>query len=262
LGTWLRRTAPPGLEVVSVVHRAPVDAHRVRALDLRDPEAVDVAMGELAPDLVIHAAYAPGEQSIVGATANVAAAAARIGAGLVFISTDAVFAGDGVARAEEANPDPEADYGRHKATAEAAVREASSAFSVVRLPLVVSLDPPDAAVARIRAAAARGEIARWFDDEIRQPAEASELARAIWAIAELTPPEAAGAWHLPGSERISRYEIARRVAAAANLPASCVEGEPTPEGVVRPRDLHLRAGRARVALGWAPTPVLGGSVRS
>jgi dTDP-4-dehydrorhamnose reductase len=262
LGTWLLRTAPPSFEVTAVVHRSPVAALRTVALDLLEAGEVSAAIQRLAPEVIIHGAYAPDEASIIDATVNVARAAAVAGARVVFTSTDAVFAGDGVARAEDDPPDPEAAYGRHKAAAEAAVREASPTAAVVRLPLVVSLDPPDAAVARLSAAAEHGDVSRWFDDEIRQPAEAEDLAKAIWAIADLDPVAGAGFWHLPGPERISRYETARRAASAIGLAPACVAGEPTPPAVVRPRDLHLRADRACDALGWAPRAVLGGSRRA
>jgi dTDP-4-dehydrorhamnose reductase len=258
LGTWLRRTAPSQFDVVASVHRTPVSTDRTVELDLREPEGVVASFESVAPDLVIHAAYAPDEASIVDATAHIVGAAAGAGARVVFTSTDAVFAGDGVARTEGDRPDPEAEYGRYKAAAEALVREASPGSVVVRLPLVASLDPADAAVARIQAAAANGEVSRWFDDEIRQPAPAAELARAIWDIADLEPSAGAGVWHLPGAERISRYEIARRAAVAAALSPSCVAGEPTPGGTDRPRDLHLRGDRARRVLCWDPSPIFGG----
>jgi dTDP-4-dehydrorhamnose reductase len=68
---------------------------------------------------------------------------------------------------------------------------------------------------------------------------------------------AAGTWHLPGPERLSRSEIAHRVVAALGLPGDSIAAEPTPPGAERPRDLHLRDDRARREIGWSPTPILG-----
>ena len=94
---------------------------------------------------------------------------------------------------------------------------------------------------------------------IRQPAMAAELAAAIWSIAAHPPEERAGAWHLMGAERLSRCDIARRAARDLGVAEDLVRGEPTPPGLVRPRDLHLADDRARRTIGWHPRPVFGGS---
>ena len=255
LGTWLRRVAPAGTTVVPVLHRTRLAGSGVVA-DLRDSRAVAAAVATGRPALVVHAAYAHDEASIVDATHHVVDAAGAVGARLVHVSTEAVFSGDGSPRAEEDPPDPVWDYGRWKAQAEAAVLRSAVPSAVVRLPLVVSLDPEDHVVARIRRGAAEGRPTAWFDDEVRQPAAARELAGAVWAIAGLDSAEAAGCWHLPGPESLSRHQIARRVVAALGLASDAVTAEPTPAGAERPRHLRLLDARARRAIGWAPTPVL------
>ena len=256
LGTWLRRTAPPGWTVVPVLHRTRPAGLRGVDADLRDAAAVERAMAEVAPDLVLHAAYAQDERSIVDATANVADAARRGGTSLLQVSTDAVFCGDGRPRAETDAPDPVHDYGRWKADAERLALASGEAACVVRLPLVVSVGPDDPVVARLRRDGEEGATSTWFSDEVRQPAAASDLAAAIWSIAALPAAERSGAWHLPGPERLSRFAIARRLAATLGLDERAVRGEPTPAGAMRPRDLHLEDGRARTMIGWDPSPIL------
>lgn len=259
VGTWLRRTAPRAASVVSVVHRTPVDEGPSITADLREADAVDQVIRTVEPRLVIHAAMTVDEASIVTATEHVARATARHGADLLFVSTDAVFSGDGRSVGEDDHPDPIWDYGRWKARAERAVLAAVPTAVIVRLPLVVSLDPEDKAVERIRLAAEAREIVRWFDDELRQPAMASDIAPAIWRAASLPVDRRTGPLHLVGPERLSRYEIARRVARSLGLDTALIEGEPTAAGLVRPRDLHLRTDRARAEIGWDPAPVLGGA---
>ncbi len=254
LGTWLRRTVPAGIDVVSVAHRRCPDGATVAA-DLRDRDAVAVALAETRPDLVIHAAYAKDEASIVDATRHVAELASNIEASMVFISTDAVFAGDGRPRNEDEAPDPISDYGRWKAAAEVLVTTADPAAAVVRLPLVTSTDPEDHIIADIRAGLARAEPTTWFTDEWRQPGRAEELAGAIWQIVQLPTTERAGTWHLPGPERLSRAELAAHAARAIGLDPDAVVAMPTPDGPVRPRDLVLTADRARRQIGWEPSPV-------
>lgn len=256
LGTWLRRTAPADVTVVALTHRRPVDGGGQVHGDLRDAAAVDRAIGLARPDLVIHAAYTKDEASIVDATRHLVESVAGAGAGIVHISTDAVFAGDGCPRTEEAIPDPVSDYGRWKATAERIVLDADPTAAVVRLPLVVSLEPSDTTVDRIRAGAAERPPTVWFTDEIRQPAPAVDLARALWRIAALPAPERAGPWHLAGAERLSRYEIACRVVDRLGIDHDAITAGTTPGTGDRPRDLHLLDRRARSQIAWAPTPVL------
>ena len=152
--------------------------------------------------------------------------------------------------------DPIWDYGRWKAKAEEIVSTYTDDGAILRLPLIVSVGPDDHVVQHIRAAAARGETTNWFSDETRQPAEAAELAAAIWQIVSLDPAHRTGVWHLPGRECLSRAEIARRVVTRFGLDDDAVREERTPEHLQRPRHLHLRDDRAREAIGWSPAPVL------
>ncbi|MCB0970985.1 MAG: sugar nucleotide-binding protein [Acidimicrobiales bacterium] len=254
LGTWLGRTAPGDVDVVPVVHSTPLlGAVRV---DLRDATATRAAVHQVAPQVILHTAYALDEASIVDATANLAATATDVGTSVVLISTDAVFSGDGRARAESDEPDPVADYGRWKVEAERLVSGGTSGGAVVRLPLIVSLDPLDHVAARIVEAASSGETTPWFTDELRQPARAEDLARALWQIVALDAPARSGTWHLPGPERLSRFQIAQRYVEALDLDPGVASGAMTPPGLTRPRDLHLSADRARAAIRWDPSPVL------
>jgi dTDP-4-dehydrorhamnose reductase len=224
--------------------------------DLRERRAAVDAVRSARPSLVIHAAYAKDEASIVDATRNVVVAATQVGAGVLHVSTDAVFSGDGTPRHEDATPDPVSDYGRWKAEAEQIVTALAVDPTIVRLPLVVSLDPDDHAVARIRHGATRGEPTAWFGDEWRQPAEASELARAVWRIASLGPVDRAGQWHLPGPESLTRFEIAQRVVAVLGLDPGSIRMELAPPTTDRPRHLHLEDRRAREQIGWSPSTIL------
>lgn len=102
LGTWLRRTAPVGTEVVGLTHRTRLrDSPEVIA-DLRDPGAVVAAVHLVRPSLVIHAAYARDPVAIVAATQNVVDAAQKVGVDVLYVSSDAVFSGDGSPRRENA----------------------------------------------------------------------------------------------------------------------------------------------------------------
>jgi hypothetical protein len=169
----------------------------------------------------------------------------------VLVSTDAVFTGDGRPRAEHDVPDPVWDYGRWNVEAEQAVVSCDPRAAIVRLPLLVSIDPPDQTVSRVRAAAIGNEPLAWHDGERRQPVSATEVAAAIWQLLQLDPSRNSGAWHLPGPERLLRRELGARVASALRLdnPGATV---PAPSPYGRPHDLHLTDRRARRELAWNP----------
>ena len=256
VGTWLLKTAPEEVAVVAGTHRREVRGATSINADLRDLDAVLAAFGATRPSLVIHAAVALDAASIVQATANVVRAASTVGADVVHLSTDAVFAGDGRPVAEDAVPDPISTYGRWKAEAERLVLDQAPRSAAIRLPLVVSLEPEDSAVAKIRHGAVERSATAWFQDETRQPAMAADLAPAIWRIARLGAERRAGVWHLPGPERLSRYEIAQRIVAALRLDPASIRPETSPPAGERPRHLNMLDGRARSDLGWDPTPIL------
>jgi dTDP-4-dehydrorhamnose reductase len=256
VGTWLRRTVPADAELVPLVHRTSVPNSSSVTADLRDARAVSAAFASVRPSLVIHAAMAADAASIVGATTNVAEGASLVGADVLYVSTDAVFSGDGRPRDESSEPDPIWDYGRWKAQAEKVILRGPAGCAVVRLPLVVSLDPEDRAVARIRRGVLRRQPTVWFHDEIRQPAMASDIAKGLWRIASLAPDQRSGTWQLPGSESLRRYEIARRITDALKLDPSSVVSVPGPRDGSRPHHIDMRADRARDVIRWEPAHIL------
>lgn len=256
LGSWLRTTVPDPITVTSVVHRRSITDPSVVRADLRHPDSVDAAVRIAQPDVVIHAAYAKDRTSIVDTTEHVAAATARAGAWLVFISSDAVFAGDGRPMDEDAEPEPIQDYGRWKVEGERIARSYSDQAAIIRTSLVTSVDPPDHILRSITTASA-GSEPTWFDDEYRQPVRARDLAIGIWRIVTLDERRRGGSWHLPGPERLDRLEIARCLCRAADIDPSAVVGGSAPTVTDRPRDLVLAATRAVREIGWDPSRIPG-----
>lgn len=254
LGTWLLRTAPPDVEVRPASHATPVDRWDAELADLRDPAQAQGLVERASPEVILHTAYRKDRASIVDATANLVAAAAEGGIRLVYVSSEAVFSGDGRPRAETDGPDPIWDYGRWKATAERLVLDRLPDGAVVRLPLLVSIDPPDGVVEAILSAVADGDTVGWYEGERRPAACASDVAAALWRLVRLAPEEAAGVWHLPGPERLTRRELGTRTARALGVDDPGVE-VPAPPASGRPHDLSLLDERARTHLGWDPRPV-------
>lgn len=237
-------------------------------LDVRDAAAVAAAVQALRPRAIIHAAAAnPGaadddlERVNVGGTANVAHAAAAVGARVVMVSTDLVHDGTAAPYADDAAPAPVTAYGRSKAAAERALLELCDDAVAVRTSLIVGLRAMDRTTAGFAARLAAGEPVRLFRDCIRQPILDDALAAALLALARMD--EVPGTLNVAGEEAMSRAELARRMLAYWKVPGrERVEEVDTPAGV--PRDTRLDTSGARAMFrGMAlrpppcPSPVRG-----
>ena len=256
LGDALRRSAPADVEVHATYRRAALQGPRAHRVDLADAEAAHALIGAVAPDVVVHAAYAKDnpERDIVAATRHVASACRATAAALVHVSTDALLAGDAAPYDESATPHPVYSYGRAKASAEQAVTVAGPADAAIvrtslllapRSPIVCSLldwlradDPPPL-----------------FTDELRCPIAADDLAAQLWELTRLPRAGRAGVWNLVGPEAVSRYTLAVLVAARAGLdPGRLRTARSIDQPSPRPRDLRMTTGRADQALAFRPRP--------
>lgn len=181
------------------------------SLDIRRADAVLDDIREWRPNAVVHLAYRRDDRpTIVVGSTNVARAAASIGARLVHLSTDVVFAGRSRAYSETDRPDPVTDYGRWKAQAEIDVVAAHPGAVLVRTSLIygterlapIQIDVADAATGRRPMA--------FFTDEIRCPVHALDLARVVALLAER--PDVTGPLHVAGPDAIDRFSFATRMA--------------------------------------------------
>jgi dTDP-4-dehydrorhamnose reductase len=94
-----------------------------------------------------------------------------------------------------------------------------------------------------------GGSVKLFVDEFRCPLPAAVTARAVW---ELARPGCAGLCHLAGSERLSRVEIGRVVAARHPELGARIEIGSRREygGPPRPADVSLNCGKAQALLSF------------
>jgi len=226
-------------------------------LDVRDAPSISRLVADVRPGCVIHTAYArdgAGASAInVDGARNVAAAAAAAGARLIHVSTDVVFAGDAGRPYVEADPpDPVTGYGRSKAAAEAAVREAHPGAAIVRTSLIYGGDEPSGHERTVLDVLDGASDMAFFTDELRCPVAVGDLAEALLELAGL---EHAGPLHVAGPDAVSRYELARLVAAANGRDPALLRGAPSATGGSRrPLDCRLDCGLARSLLA---TPLRG-----
>ena len=149
---------------------------------------------------------------------------------------------------KSARPDPISDYGRWKAEAEAIVTERDPTAVITRLSLITCVDPEDHILARIRSGLESGSPSVWFTDEVRRPASAHELARAIWAHRR---PPSRRAEPASGTSPVRSACPATRSPSAPSPPSASTArrswAHPRHPTRYRPRDLDLTGERARDA---------------
>jgi dTDP-4-dehydrorhamnose reductase len=213
IGSHLVRTAPqssPGIAAIGLT--------RAR-FDLTDSAAVRTAFQESPPDAVIHCAALSKTNDCEANPAlarklnvEVTRFLAELAADIPFLcfSTDLVFDGRAGNYDENAPVNPMSVYAGTKVEAEQLVLR-NPRHSVIR----TSLNGGESATGHafneeLRHAWKIGQTLRLFVDEFRSPIPAVVTARAVWELLASAPP---GIYHVAGSERLSRCEIGRLLAA-------------------------------------------------
>ncbi|GIF53314.1 dTDP-4-dehydrorhamnose reductase [Asanoa ferruginea] len=216
-GEVCRQAVAAGSTVVATYRREPGEAPGARweRLDVRDGAAVDRLVTAVRPRMVVNVAYAYAEWATTATgAAHVAAAAARTGARLVHLSSDAVHGGRPEPYGDDDDPSPVFAYGAAKAAAETAVRALAPDAAVVRCSLIIGPDARSNQVAQsLRALDPESDL-RLFRDEIRTPVGVADLAA---AVLELAAGDYAGVLNVAGPEPLSRAELGELVARVHGL---------------------------------------------
>jgi dTDP-4-dehydrorhamnose reductase len=188
-------------------------------LELGSPAAAD-AIAATGAELVIHPAAHTNVDDCARnpelayrlnglGTQYVAQACQRLGAPLVYISTNEVFAGDASGPyAEYDRAAPINAYGRSKWAGEQAVRELLSRFYIVRVAWLFG-GPRNfvRTVLRIAQNPPPGGL-RMVDDEVGSPTYAADVAA---GVARLIASDRYGTYHFVNAGACSRYEFAREI---------------------------------------------------
>ena len=184
-------------------------------LDLTDEAAVRERLRREAPEAIINCAAftdVDGAESneelatkINGdAAGNVARAAAEIGAFVVQLSTDYVFAGDATQPYTESDaPDPRTAYGRTKLAGEHAVAAAGADHAIARTAWLYGAGGKNFVDTMLGLAETRDEVSV-VTDQRGCPTWTGHLAPALIEVAER---RAAGVHHLVSRGECSWYEL-------------------------------------------------------
>lgn len=208
--------------------------------DIRVPEQVDAQVQRIHPDwIVLSAAYTdvdgcelnPQLAKAVNTqgAVNVARAAAKAGAKLLFVSTDYVFDGRNTKPYEVDDPrNPINSYGQSKAEAEKRVLEILPDACIVRTSWLFGAGGKCFPDTILKLAATRPQI-EVVDDQRGSPTYTDDLAN---AIIQLCRANAQGIIHCTNAGDCTWYDFAREILAQAGLATKVLPT--TTEKFVRP----------------------------
>ena len=213
----LRECAGPDLEIVTLGRPE---------LDLSDPTSVSNAFeGQRADVVVSAAAYtavdkADSEEALATAingrgAGEIAAAAARMSAPVIHLSTDYVFDGALARPYREDDPTgPVSAYGRSKLAGERAVAEANSRCAILRTAWVYSPFGANFVKTMLRLGETRRQI-NVVADQRGCPTSALDIAAAVIAVARnlatAPSPDRFGVFHMTGAGEATWAEFAAAI---------------------------------------------------
>jgi dTDP-4-dehydrorhamnose reductase len=234
------------------------------AVDIADHRALAAAVTAIRPATVIHCAAMTAVDdcesdadrafrvNAVG-TANVAIAAARVGARLIAISTDYVFGGDLERPYHEWDPPgPRTVYGASKLAGEEAVRAHCADHCIVRVAWLYGPGGPSFVHSMLRLGSQDGGPLRVVDDQVGNPTSTDAVAD---RLTELLAVPVAGTIHLTCEGDASWFELAREIFShrpTARTLQPCTTAD-FPRPAARPANSRLEK-RALRLYGLAPMP--------
>jgi dTDP-4-dehydrorhamnose reductase len=222
-------------------HRVVADATArgwdVTGIDLVDGDLTDFDVAQelverAAPEAVVHCAAfvdvdgAEADEPLahavnVDASANVAAAAATLGARIVAVSTDYVFDGTLTGRPYlESDPvAPLGAYGRTKRAGEEAVAGHNPDHAIARTAWLFGVGGKNFCDTMLTAAQTRDEVSV-VTDQVGSPTFAGHLSPALLDLAAARP---TGVFHTAGGGRCSWHELTVELYRVAGLPTRVTE---------------------------------------
>lgn len=216
-----------GQDVVLLLHES---GHEVKGcdrseLDITDQQQCEKVIGDYRPEAIIHcAAYTAvdaAEEDIDGAyrvnasgTRNIAVAAEKVGAKLVYVSTDYVFDGQADRPYREYdNTAPQTVYGESKRVGEVLAQTLSSKYFIVRTSWVYGQYGGNFVKTMLKLGAEKDSLSV-VHDQIGSPTYTVDLAR---FLLQLIQTEKYGIYHASNSGHCSWHEFAQAIFETAGL---------------------------------------------
>ena len=221
-------------------------------LDITDADAVETAITEVNPDVVVHCAAwtavdaAEDKENLskvrainVGGTQNIANVCKKLDCKMIYISTDYVFDGQGT---EPWQPDckdyaPQNVYGQTKLDGELAVSNTLDKYFIVRIAWVFGKNGKNF-IRTMLNVGKKYDTVRVVNDQIGTPTYTYDLARLLVDMAET---EKYGYYHATNEGLCSWYEFAKEIfrQAGMDVPVTPVSSDQFPAKAARPSNSRL-----------------------
>jgi dTDP-4-dehydrorhamnose reductase len=244
-------------------HPVALQGVSVLQVDMADEQAVNRWLERERPDLVWHTAGLTNVETCesspdlaqrlnVGAAEHVAAAAARVGAGLIHVSTDHLFDGTVGRCAEATLASPLNVYAATKLEAERQVDAVHATAFILRTNFfgwghARRRSLSDWIIDGLR----QGETRGMFDDVYFTPMLANDLVDTGMALFDRGKP---GLYHVAGGERLSKFAFGVAVAERFRLDARLIQPRSVETFTFearRPRDMSLATEKVTSVVGYA-----------
>lgn len=217
-----------------------------KELDITNKEAVMSYFSKNTPKYVFHCAAftavdaaeeEPGKsinQKVnVDGTKNVAEAAEKVGATLIYISTDYVFDGNnGAMYTEDDQPNPKNEYGRTKYEGEKIVAETMSKYYIIRTSWVFGQYGKNFVFTMLNLAKTHDKLTV-VNDQVGRPTWTRTLAEfMLYAVQNNI---AYGLYQLSNDGECSWFEFAKEILKDTEVEVSPVTSEEYPQKAYRPK---------------------------
>nr|XP_033783637.1 methionine adenosyltransferase 2 subunit beta [Geotrypetes seraphini] len=234
---------------------------RFEQVNLLETTAVHDIIEDFQPHLIVHCAAERRPDVVeshpesafqlnVVVSERIAKEAAKVGAFLIYISTDYVFDGTSPPYLESGIPNPLNLYGKLKLEGEKAVLQNYEGAAVLRVPIlygdVEKLEESAVTILfdKVQFSNKPANMDHW---QQRFPTHVKDVASVCRQLAErrLQDSSLKGIFHWSGNEQMTKYEIACAMADAFNLPSSHLRplADGLVVGVLRPKNAQLDCSR-------------------
>ena len=239
------------------------DAFDSHGLDITDEETVMSKIEELQPKVIYHcAAYtavdnaedqfkAANWQVNETGTQNVAQAAKKVGATLVYVSTDYVFDGTNPGEYKEDDPtNPKNEYGKAKLAGEEIVKQTLNNYYIVRTSWVFGKYGRNFVYTMLRLAKDHDRLTV-VNDQFGRPTWTRTLAEFVTYLVDNKSPYET--YQLSNDDSCSWYEFAKEILADKDVEVAPVTSKEYPQKAYRPRHSIMSLEKAKATGYEIPT---------
>lgn len=239
LGSALLTTRPKNISVVTSYHKKKNDFSNIKnissiQIDITQKENIIHNINRINPAVIIHAAaisnvdYCEKNKQLakkvnIDGTKHIIEAARQRGVTMLFISTNAVFDGKTPPYSEESTLKPINYYGETKAICEELIQKSGLPFVIVRLTTMYGWRPDetrDNPATFIINKLSKQEVLPMVTDHFVNLLYNKQAGNAIWKI---ILKKYTGVIHIAGSERISRFDFAKKIAKTFLFPQKLIK---------------------------------------